>query len=450
MEDKNLDKLFQDQLKNLEVVPSKRTWNTIESKLKKKKRRVVPFWWFASGVAAMLLLGMLLFPVSTDETDFIKIDSKTIVTERTEKKVEKNDLPKIDSLIQNTKIEEKTLVADKKTKESVKSTKKDVEKPRFQKKLVRDKNVMEKTLLANNTARNTTKETLDSVNDKKIDINKNKEVFSEEKEKIVENIAIEKELPKNKIDFNKFIKEKDSVFSTQALKKKWSISPVFAVLNSNSFSNSSPLNKSLSNSTKGRSSFSYGVQIEYQINTKWSVQSGIHLQEMSFVNNHVTAVSSISTSESPVAFNNGVSLSFDKTPTQSSDFTNSTILARVSLNGDLNQKYGYIEIPIEVKYNFLNIKNFKTQVVAGVSSLFLNKNEVNFSSQFVTNTGTASNLNDINFSGNLGFDFNYNFNTNWSVNLNPMLKAQLDTFSEDSNGFSPFNFGVYTGFKYSF
>jgi len=434
----------------LEVVPSKRTWNTIESKLKKKKRRVVPFWWFASGVAAMLLLGMLLFPVSTDETDFIKIDSKTIVTERTEKKVEKNDLPKIDSLIQNTKIEEKTLVADKKTKESVKSTKKDVEKPRFQKKLVRDKNVMEKTLLANNTARNTTKETLDSVNDKKIDINKNKEVFSEEKEKIVENIAIEKELPKNKIDFNKFIKEKDSVFSTQALKKKWSISPVFAVLNSNSFSNSSPLNKSLSNSTKGRSSFSYGVQIEYQINTKWSVQSGIHLQEMSFVNNHVTAVSSISTSESPVAFNNGVSLSFDKTPTQSSDFTNSTILARVSLNGDLNQKYGYIEIPIEVKYNFLNIKNFKTQVVAGVSSLFLNKNEVNFSSQFVTNTGTASNLNDINFSGNLGFDFNYNFNTNWSVNLNPMLKAQLDTFSEDSNGFSPFNFGVYTGFKYSF
>ncbi|MDN3618331.1 PorT family protein [Polaribacter undariae] len=446
MKNKNLDKLFQDQLKNLEVTPDKKVWGNIESKLKKKKRRVVPLWWFAGGAAAMLLLGMLLFPVSTDETDFIKIDSKTIVTERTENKVEKNDLPKIDSLIQNTKIEEKILVADKKTKESIKSVKKDVEKPRFQKKLVRDKNVVEKTLLANNT----TKETLDSVNDKKIDINKNKQVFSEEKEKIVENVAIEKELPKNKVDLNKFIKDKDSVFSIKHLKHKWSIAPVFAVLNSNSFSNSSPVNRSLANSTKGKNSFSYGFQVGYQINKKWSIQSGIHLQEMSFVNNQVTAVSSISKSTSPVAFNSGVSLSFNTAPVQTSDFDNSAMISRTSLNGDLNQIFGYIEVPIEVKYNFLTVKNFNTQVVAGFSSLFLNKNEVNFSSQFFTNSGSANNLNNINFSGNLGFDFNYFLNNKWSLNLNPMFKAQLDTFSEDSNGFSPFNFGIYSGIKYTF
>ncbi|QXP71649.1 hypothetical protein H0I29_06090 [Polaribacter sp. R2A056_3_33] len=443
MKNKNLDKLFQDQLKNLEVTPDKKVWGNIESKLKKKKRRVVPLWWFAGGAAAMLLLGMLLFPVSTNETDFMKIDSKTIVTESTENEVEKNDLPKIDSLIQNTKIDKKILVTDKETKESIK---KDIEKPLFQKKFVRDKNVVEKTLLANNTA----KEMLVSVNDKKIDVNKNKEVFIEEKEKIVENVAVEKELPNKKVDLNKFIKDKDSIFSIKHLKHKWSIAPVFAVLNSNSFSNSSPVNRSLSNSTKGKSSFSYGFQIGYQINKKWSIQSGVHLQEMSFVNNQVTAVSSISKSTSPVAFNSGVSLSFNTAPVQTSDFDNSALISRTSLNGDLNQIFGYIEVPIEVKYNFLTVKNFNTQVVAGFSSLFLNKNEVNFSSQFFTNSGSANNLNNINFSGNLGFDFNYFLNNKWSLNLNPMFKAQLDTFSENSNGFSPFNFGIYSGIKYTF
>ena len=441
MKNKNLDKLFQDQLKNLEVTPDKKVWSNIESKLKKKKRKVVPFWWFAGAAAAMLLLGMVLFPVDKNKTDFIKIDSKTIVTESTENEVEKNDQPKTDTLIQNIKIKEEILVADKKL---IENDKKRIEKPGFQKKLVRKEIATKKILLANNT----NNEILDSVNDKTITINK--EVFSEEKNKIVEIVTQEKELPKNKVDLDKFIKEKDSVFSIKNLKNKWFIAPVFAILNSNSFSNSSPVNKNLSNSTKGKSSFSYGFQIGYQINKKWSIQSGVHLQEMSFVNNQVTAVSSISKSSSAIAFNSGASFSFNKAPTQSLDYSNNTVLDRSSLTGNLNQIYGYIEIPLEVKYNFLSVKNFNTQVVAGFSSLFLNKNEVNFSSQFISNSGTANNLNKLNFSGNLGFDFNYFLNNNWSLNLNPMFKAQLDTFSEDSNGFSPFNFGIYSGIKYTF
>ena len=441
MKNKNLDKLFQDQLKNLEVTPDKKVWGNIESKLKKKKRKVVPFWWFAGAAAAMLLLGMVLFPVDKNKTDFIKIDSKTIVTESTENEVEKNDQPKTDTLIQNIKIKEEILVADKKL---IENDKKRIEKPGFQKKLVRKEIATKKILLANNT----NNEILDSVNDKTITINK--EVFSEEKNKIVEIVTQEKELPKNKVDLDKFIKEKDSVFSIKNLKNKWFIAPVFAILNSNSFSNSSPVNKNLSNSTKGKSSFSYGFQIGYQINKKWSIQSGVHLQEMSFVNNQVTAVSSISKSSSAIAFNSGASFSFNKAPTQSLDYSNNTVLDRSSLTGNLNQIYGYIEIPLEVKYNFLSVKNFNTQVVAGFSSLFLNKNEVNFSSQFISNSGTANNLNKLNFSGNLGFDFNYFLNNNWSLNLNPMFKAQLDTFSEDSNGFSPFNFGIYSGIKYTF
>jgi type VI protein secretion system component VasF len=66
MEDKKIDLLFQEKLKNLEATPNKKVWNRIESQLKKKKRRVLPIWWYAGGVAATLVLGFLLFPFGKD------------------------------------------------------------------------------------------------------------------------------------------------------------------------------------------------------------------------------------------------------------------------------------------------------------------------------------------------------------------------------------------------
>jgi len=57
-EQKNIDKLFQEQLQNFEAAPSPAVWENIEAQLKKKKkeRRIIPIWWKAGGVAAVLLL----------------------------------------------------------------------------------------------------------------------------------------------------------------------------------------------------------------------------------------------------------------------------------------------------------------------------------------------------------------------------------------------------------
>lgn len=449
MNQNNLDKLFQEQLNNLDATPSEKVWNNIESKLKKKKRRIVPVWWFASGIAAMLVLGMLIFPFSNDENNFVESDSVIITTEssssKKENKLETIYKTKIDSVINIKKSEDKILVADKKVNLKPLKNKNKIDD---KKELVSAKNAMKKIFIANNSFH----ETIDYSKDNEHVISKDETIFSTEKEKIKKNeiTNVQKKSIPIKVDFNIFVKNKDSVFLPKTLKNKWSIAPVFAVLNSNSFSNTSPVEKSLSSSTKGKSSFSYGLQVGYKINKKWSIQSGIHLQEMSYANNQVTVTSSISKNASSVAFNSGGSFSFDEGLTQSSDFASNSLLKTASLNGDLNQTYGYIEIPIEVKYNFLSANKFNTQIVAGFSSLFLNKNEVNLNTQFLSKLGKATNLNTINFSGNLGFDFNYSLNRKWSLNLNPMFKAQLNTFSEKSNGFSPFNLGIYSGLKYTF
>ncbi|MCG1034988.1 hypothetical protein [Polaribacter sargassicola] len=452
MSNKNIDKLFKDQLKDLEVTPNKKVWNNIESKLKKKKRKVIPFWWFTTaGVAALLILGLFLYPFSTND-DFIKNDSNIIITNSNTplKKTES-----IDSLILPEKIEENIRIVDNNTKQKTDKDKKSTTKNSIkEEKIVSSKNAMKKILLANNSDEKNKK-----VEENKTQKHANKKrdtLINKNKEQQKNTTKTNKNTSIKKIDFNNFIKQKDSVYIAKSSKKNWSISPVFAVLNSNSFSNSSPIDQNLSNTTQGKNSISYGLQVGYQINKKWSIQSGIFLQETNYTNKQITVSPSIArNSTASVTFNTGSSFNFTANTNEISDFENfdefnSIMTSTSDLNGNLNQNYGYIEIPIEVKYNLVATNKFNTELVAGFSSLFLQKNKINFSTQLLLKSGEATNLNDINFSGNFGFDFNYFLNNSWSFNLNPMIKAQLNTFSKNSNGFAPYNLGLFSGIKYNF
>uniref|UniRef100_UPI001F241D85 outer membrane beta-barrel protein n=1 Tax=Polaribacter septentrionalilitoris TaxID=2494657 RepID=UPI001F241D85 len=309
------------------------------------------------------------------------------------------------------------------------------------KKLVSTKKAMEKIFLGDNSTKKTTK------------IEKN----IQKKNTVAKVQTSDKKfnhLQKNeskKIDFTKAIKKTDSIFSTSDLKKRWSIAPTFAVLSSNSFSKSSPINQNLSSSTRGQNSVSYGVQVNYKLNSKWTIQSGIHVLETRFRNNNVVIGVITNSVNSNIIFNNQNSKVLENNAIANNTDLVSNSFARLNtLSGDLSQNYGYIEIPVEIKYSFYNTKKFNTEIVGGFSSLFLTQNKIDISSQFISTSGLANNLNALNFSGNLGLDFNYLINNHWSFNLNPMFKAQLNTFSQRSNGFRPFNVGIYTGLKYRF
>lgn len=442
MDSKNIDKLFQEKLNNLEVTPNERVWNSIESKLQNKKRRVIPFWWYAGGVAAIFLLGLFFLPTTNIDNSFDKNDSKIIITE-TPKEVKKTILvSKKDTLKQNKKIKETILVADETVpKKSIQKRRNTFKEKGETKKLVSTKKAMEKIFLGDNSTKKTTK--IENNIQKKNTVTK---VQTSDKKF--------NHLQKNeskKIDFTKAIKKTDSIFSTSDLKKRWSIAPTFAVLSSNSFSKSSPINQNLSSSTRGQNSVSYGVQVNYKLNSKWTIQSGIHVLETRFRNNNVVIGVITNSVNSNIIFNNQNSKVLENNAIANNTDLVSNSFARLNtLSGDLSQNYGYIEIPVEIKYSFYNTKKFNTEIVGGFSSLFLTQNKIDISSQFISTSGLANNLNALNFSGNLGFDFNYLINNHWSFNLNPMFKAQLNTFSQRSNGFKPFNVGIYTGLKYRF
>ncbi|MBL4606173.1 MAG: hypothetical protein JKY02_11085 [Flavobacteriaceae bacterium] len=123
-ENKNIDRLFQEKMKGLEVTPGTHVWAAIEGKLKKKKRKVSPFWWFSGGIAALFVLGLFLFPLLNDHSKFQQKEQLIITASPEEKSpIKKDSIIQFSEPIQKDKI----VLA---TKKILKSPSKEGEKTR--------------------------------------------------------------------------------------------------------------------------------------------------------------------------------------------------------------------------------------------------------------------------------------------------------------------------------
>lgn len=429
----NIDKLFIDKLKSFQASPDEKVWQKIERKLKKKKQKKgIPIWWSYSGVAALLTLGFFLFPISDNEFNEIE---NNVVSSPKQLNIKKELLEKKGN--RNLNNANKIYTAEKKIK--VSSQKENSSR----KKMTHDsKNNFQIALLEKNKIKQ----------------------FIQPITIHIENTfnIIEPKKLKNKtkgLDFSKEVKDNISILLNEEKKnakkkKNWSISPLIGLLNSNSYTKSSPVSSSLSNSTKGDYTYSYGLQVSYQLNRKYSVQTGLHFQEISYQNkNLIVALSNINSSNiNSSNINFDTRTNFDMIELNSNVETSGNISAAniVSRNGNLNQRYGYIEIPIEIKYNLIEKNSFKTELIVGASSLFLNENETTLETESFSSSGKMNNLNNINFSANLGVIFSYKFDKKWALNFSPMLKSHLNTFNNNSNGFKPYYFGVYSGINLNF
>ena len=70
MKKENIDKLYQEKLKNFNEVPDERVWKAISTSLdkKKKSRPIIPIWWKLGGVAAILAILLSIFiPFESDQ-----------------------------------------------------------------------------------------------------------------------------------------------------------------------------------------------------------------------------------------------------------------------------------------------------------------------------------------------------------------------------------------------
>ena len=468
MEDKkHIDRLFQEKLKDFEVFPNSEAWKNIEKQLvKKKKRRIFPLWLrLGSAAAILLLLVTSSFWFYNSEIDNPKLpDTNSIITD-VDTKEKENDLE--ESMLP-TKVKEQT---------NTNQEKNGIIPPSFKETLIlKNKNT---TRFANTNA---TKEAPKSVITDKTRasdvsnsaIAQTKEIETTNKKKTLESI-VDTEITiasitnkqdvleiQEKKDISEALKEeKESIAleDNDSNENKWSIGSTVAPVYYNTLSKGSPIHSILAENEKSSiTSISYGIKVNYKINNKLSLQSGINSLDLAYQTKNVSALITSTnglSNDTNINTNVGgikiVAMSNDAAAVQGQEFAVSRQNGNLAnLNGDLNQSFSYIEVPIEAKYNVLQ-KKFGINIIGGLSTYVLYNKAVTLQNESGSTTlGEASNINDVNFSSNVGLDLDYNINKKLYINVSPMFKYQFNTFSKNDGGFKPYYLGVYTGLNFRF
>ena len=239
-------------------------------------------------------------------------------------------------------------------------------------------------------------------------------------------------------------------------RSKWAISTNASPVYFNSLAQGSSIDQQFdSNSKNYATTLSLGIAGSYAINNKLSLKTGVNNINISYNTNDVlfdarmnNVENNIPTiSRNPEASNMVFSSKVGNVETLSGDVENVIIENNV---GALQQNISYIEVPLELSYKLLD-KKFGIEVIGGMSTLFLNQNNISLVANGIEmEVGRANNLNNIHFSSNVGLGFKYNFWRSFNANFQPMFKYQINTFSENSGNFKPYFIGLYTGISFSF
>ncbi len=574
-ENKNIDRLFQERLSNLDVTPKQEVWEHIELRLKeKKKKRVIPFWWKLSGIAAAFVIGLGIYNFTFDnnkisndvviDTDGKKentpnpnglkeLDNNEVVSDENKKLKNNSNSSKTNEIEiitdVNNSSKNNTAVANNSDGTKNGNTNSDVisssknntavannsnRNKNSNTNSVVNSNSKDNTALANNSNRNKNGNTNSEANSNSkdntalannSDRNKNGRDNSNVNSSSKNNSAIANNLDRNKngstnsdlintgvannsnaknseienlnknIDTNKpinntqiiaektnselkideikkidstsiasvvpnameeLLNEKEKKTSKEPKLNRWQLSSNVAPIYFSSVSNGSPLDSELKNNSKSyKTNFSYGLGVNYAVNKKIKLRSGINAVSLNYDTNDVLIYQNANAKSLDHVKPNSTG-SFIQIESKNSSTTTGTMEIASSgnvlkkFNSTVNQQIGYLEIPLELSYKLVD-KKFGVDVIGGVSTLLLNQNEVSVISSGVNiNIGEANNLNDIHFSTNLGLGFKYGFFKNFEARVEPVFKYQINTFIKDSGDFKPYFFGLYSGVTFTF
>ncbi|MGB7392949.1 MAG: hypothetical protein WA913_01010 [Pricia sp.] len=256
-----------------------------------------------------------------------------------------------------------------------------------------------------------------------------------------------------------FEEQSDNEELAETSRSRWSAGPSIAPVYFNAMGEGSPIDPGFAaNGKSGNTNFSYGLSVAYAVTDKLSVRSGIHKIDYGYDTNNVgfSATSSAFSSGrlQNVDYSGGAENLAVSDAATGAESPNSAAPEFSSLNatreGTVAQQFGYLEVPVELDYTLINGK-FGVNLLGGISSLFLIDNSVTLNSgDLSTNIGEASNLNDLNFSTNIGFGINYKVTPTIRLNVEPVFKYQLNTFSNAAGDFRPYSIGIYSGLNFRF
>ncbi len=123
----------------------------------------------------------------------------------------------------------------------------------------------------------------------------------------------------------------------------------------------------------------------------------------------------------------------------------------VNADQGIKQHLDYLELPFNLRYNVLD-RDFKIQVLGGISTNFLVNNYVTMESGGLSKEiGYLTNVRSVNYSGNAGLGFVYHILDQLSLSVEPRFRYYLNSVNDATlPSTHPYTFGIYTGINYFF
>lgn len=481
---------------------------------KKKKRRVIALWWQVGGVAAVIALlltvGTSLFN-SSDDNEVVPTIVDTEKTEGNSKKDtelkssngdnnslnnNKQDINVADSNekeLSNPNVNEKSSTEQDSRKEltssktnksnAVADSNENKSTSNSYKSLTELNNEDNNSAVASNNENTENKLEDEIINDSEIKSvikntvdNKNSAVTDNASSNGTEN-ASNTEKNKEELEKNTSLKEdndKESILDAIAdnsnseeiidekekedEQNRWSIAPNVAPVYYSSLGQGSSIDQQFNNNSKsGNINMSYGITGSYAVTSKLKVRAGINRVNLSQSTSNVFALSGSEfasrNAEVSIMGNINPRDGFENISLMSTNMFDRSTTPEVfnsRSSGNIDQRFGFIEVPLELEYRLLD-KKFGINVIGGFSTFFLNQNEVYADIDGAsTLIGEANNMNSTSFSANFGLGLDYSLSKQWNFNLEPQFKYQINTFSNTSGNYRPFFIGLYTGLSYKF
>jgi hypothetical protein len=231
--------------------------------------------------------------------------------------------------------------------------------------------------------------------------------------------------------------KKDSI----TVPKKFDLD-IFASPNVNNyFSTESIIDSRLNSfSKKSEVNLSYGIGITYAYSEKISIRFGLSNINLNTI-----------TKTAPIKARNYDGIIYNEIVSNETILLAATALAtnkKEPTSMDIIHHISYIEIPMSIKYKFLD-KQIGLKSSVGFSYLFLNENKVNIitNSGYQQEIGKIKNISKNSYSINAGIELDYKVFNNATIFMEPMLQYQLKAFSDKMVNNSIF--GLRIGLRYS-
>ncbi|RLD59929.1 MAG: hypothetical protein DRJ05_05635 [Bacteroidetes bacterium] len=465
---KNIDKLFENSLKGYREKPPVDSWSRMDLALDKRKAgNVIVFWkWMAAAVLILFAFGSGYFYAISNFNDDNITKNKITVDDNIQKPevVNNNQIEKDSYVAESNDI----IISDDNTDLSL--------RPSVSKSSFVDNNISPQQITPISTspdkAKIATAEKLNVTSEIIQDtVNTNIGPVHDGESEIA--------LIEPNVDFNDLGLSNEPVIESffdfdgmpgkqkqnNKLISKWEIGARIAPVqsyreigfsNDNNISQGAIVESKYNNIEEGLNSYAGGVDVHYQLNDKWSLQSGMYFSRIGQVNNDALAFKQedsdfvlykVSTSTGDIE------VVFDKVPEDIKRFSDSKDTSELKdlKNISVEQQFELFEVPFMIGYKIGNRK-LTFNLSGGLSPAYVMGNSSTLiADEQKYDIGSSSNINSMILNSSFSIGIQYAFTKKLALNFEPTFKYSLNPINNNNRfSYHPYSLSWFTGVRYNF